>query len=183
MKAIAKALAAALVGMAMAGAPVLAQTVTIDYDHTVNFLKFKTYTWEKIHASDPDVESRISIAMARDMQGRYMTEVSKGGDVTLAAVEATQNKQEFASFYSDLGSDYSWQRPWGSAGFMDGQATLDDIPLDTLVVDMYDTKTHKLLWRGTVTQPVGGSEDKNEQRIDKSVTLLISKYPPKYKKP
>ena len=92
MKAIAKTLAAALVGMAMAGAPILAQTVTIDYDHTVNFLKFKTYTWEKIHASDPDVESRITLAMQRDMTGRYMTEVAKGGDVTLTAVEATQNK-------------------------------------------------------------------------------------------
>src|ERR1035441_10040186 len=66
MKAIAKTLAAALVGMAMAGAPILAQTVTIDYDHTVNFLKFKTYTWEKIHATDPDVESRITLAMKRD---------------------------------------------------------------------------------------------------------------------
>jgi hypothetical protein len=183
MKAIAKTLAAALVGMAMAGAPILAQTVTIDYDHTVNFLKFKSYTWEKIHASDPDVESRITAAMQRDMTGRYMTEVAKGGDVTLTAVEATQDKQEFTTFYNELGSGYAWQRPWGSAGFMDTQATLGDIPLDTLVVDMYDTKTHKLLWRGTVTQPVGGSEDKNDQRIDKAVTLLISKYPPKYKKP
>ena len=116
MKAIAKTLAAALVGMAMAGAPILAQTVTIDYDHTVNFLKFKTYTWEKIHASDPDVESRITLAMKRDMTGRYMTEVGKGGDVTLTAVEATQDKQEFTTFYKDLG-DYAWQRPWGSAGF------------------------------------------------------------------
>ena len=117
--------------MAMAGAPILAQSVTIDYDHTVNFLKFKTYTWEKIHASDPDVESRITLAMQRDMAGRYMTEVAKGGDVTLTAVEATQDKQEFTTFYKDLG-DYAWQRPWGSAGFMDTQATLGDIPLNTI---------------------------------------------------
>ena len=182
MKAIAKTLAAALVGMAMAGAPILAQTVTIDYDHTVNFLKFKTYTWEKIHASDPDVESRITLAMKRDMTGRYMTEVGKGGDVTLTAVEATQNKDEFTTFYKDLG-DYAWQRPWGSAGFMDTQATLNDIPLNTLVVDMYDTSTHKLLWRGTVVEPAGGTGDKEDQLMDKAVTLLINKYPPKYKKP
>ena len=117
--------------MAMAGAPILAQSVTIDYDHTVNFLKFKTYTWEKIHASDPDVESRITLAMKRGMTGRYMTEVGKGGDVTLTAVEATQDKQEFTTFYKDLG-DYAWQRPWGSAGFMDTQATLGDIPLNTI---------------------------------------------------
>jgi hypothetical protein len=48
---------------------------------------------------------------------------------------------------------------------------------------MYDTKTHQLLWRGAVTEPVTTSEDKNDRTIDHAVTLLISKYPPKYKKP
>ena len=182
MKVFARVLATALVGTAMAAAPVLAQTVTIDYDHTVNFLKFKTYTWTKLHATDPTVEDRITIALNRDMGGRYMTEVPKGGDVSIIAVEATQDKQEFTTFYNSLG-DFAWQRGWGSAGFLDSQATLDDVPVDTLIIDMYDTKTHKLLWRGTVTETVATSEDKNDQKIDKAVTLLIGKYPPKYKKP
>jgi hypothetical protein len=182
MKVFARVLATALVGTAMAAAPVLAQTVTIDYDHTVNFLKFKTYTWTKLHATDPTVEDRITIALNRDMGGRYMTEVPKGGDVSITAVEATQDKQEFTTFYNSLG-DFAWQRGWGSAGFLDAQATLNDVPVDTLIIDMYDTKTHKLLWRGTVTETVATSGDKNGQMIDKAVTLLIGKYPPKYKKP
>ena len=115
MKSFASVFATLLVGTALATAPVLAQTVTIDYDHSVNFLKFKTYTWEKVHATDPGVEDRITIALNRDMGGRYMTEVPKGGDVTITAVEATQDKQEFTTFYDSLGSDYTWQRPWGSA--------------------------------------------------------------------
>ncbi len=181
MKSIARVFATALFAAAMAAAPVLAQTVTIDYDHTVNFLKFRTYTWDKVHATDPTVEDRITIALNRDMTGRYMTEVAKGGDVTITAVEATQDKQEFTTFYNSLG-DFTWQRGWGSAGFLDAQASLNDVPLDTLIVDMYDTKTHKLLWRGTVTESVASSQDKNDQKIDRAVTLLISKYPPKYKK-
>ena len=78
MRFIARVLAAALFGTAMAAAPIPAQTVTIDYDHTVNFLKFKTYTWEKLHATDPSVEDRITIAINRDMAGRYMTEAANG---------------------------------------------------------------------------------------------------------
>jgi hypothetical protein len=181
MRSIARSLAVALFGVAISSAPVIAQTVTIDYDHSVNFPKFKTYTWEKVHATDPSVEGRITIAVNRDMGGRYMTEVSKGGDVTLTAVDATQDKQEFSTFYNSLGSDYNWQRPWGS-GFLNSEAGLEDIPINTLIIDMYDTKTHKLLWRGTVTEPVTGSEDKKDNTIDKAVTLLISKYPPKFKK-
>ena len=81
-------------------------------------------------------------------------------------------------------SDISWQRGWGSGGFLDNAATVKDVPLNTLVMDMYDTKTHKLLWRGTVTEPtiVTGSEDKKDNAIDKEVNLLISKYPPKLTK-
>jgi Domain of unknown function (DUF4136) len=182
MRNIARTLAIGLFAVAMAGTPILAQTPAIDYDHTVNFLKFKTYTWDKVHATDPAVESRITSALNRDMGGRYMTEVSKNGDLTITAVEATQDKQEFSTFYDGLGGDYSWQRPWGS-GFMDSQATLSDIPVATLVIDMYDTKTHKLLWRGTITLPAAEASSKEaDQKFDKAVTSLISKYPPKFKK-
>ena len=76
MRSIAKFLATTLIGVAVAGTPILAQTVTIDYDHSVNFLKYKTFTWDRVHATDPNVEDRITIAVNRDMAGRY---ISTGG--------------------------------------------------------------------------------------------------------
>jgi hypothetical protein len=181
MRSIAKTLATVIIGAAIAAVPLAAQTVTIDYDHTVNFLKFKTYTWGKIHATDPGAEDRITIAADRDLSQEYMSEASSGSDVTITAVQATHDKTEFSTFYDGL-DGYTWQRGWGAGGFLDTAATVEDIPVDTLVLDMYDTKTHKLLWRGIVTEPVGGSADKNDQKIDKGITLLLSKYPPKYKK-
>jgi hypothetical protein len=181
MRSIAQRLATALFVTVIAAAPALAQTVTIDYDHSVNFLKFRTYTWQKLHATDPGVEDRITIALNRDMQGRFMTEVANKGDVTITAVEATQDKAEFASFYNSL-SGFTWQSVTGMGGFLDAGTSLADVPLDTLIIDMYDTKTHVLLWRGAVTEPIAANEDKNDRTIDKAVTLLISQYPPKYKK-
>jgi hypothetical protein len=163
---------------AVAGAPLMAQTVTIDYDHTINFNKFRTYTWDKVYATDPNVEQRVVAAVNRDLAGRYMTEVSGSGDVTITAIDATQGKEEFSSFYGGLG-DLNWQRGWGSGGFLDSASSVQDIPVDTLVVDMYDTKTHKLLWRGTVTEPAAKTTDKNDQLMDKAVNELFNKYPPK----
>jgi hypothetical protein len=181
MRSIAKTLATAIIGAALAGVPVVAQTVTIDYDTSVNFLKFKTYTWGKIHSTAPGAEDRITIAADRDLAQRYMTEVDSNSDVTITAVDVTKDKEEFSAFYDGLG-DYTWQRGWGAGGFLDTAVTVQDIPVNTLVLDMYDSKTHKLLWRGVVTEPLTGNEDKNEQNIDKAVTLLIGKYPPKTKK-
>ena len=182
MTSITKMLATVLFGVAIAGTPILAQTVTIDYDHSVNFAKFKSYTWDRVHATDPAVEGRITLAVNRDMGGRYMSEAAKNGDVTIAVVEATQDKQEYASFYNGLGQ-FTWQRGWGSGGFLDMAATLQDVPLGTLVVDMYDTKTHKLLWRGTITLSASDISNKEaDQKADKAVTELIGKYPPKYTK-
>jgi hypothetical protein len=181
MTSIAKLLATTLFGVAMAGTPILAQTVTIDYDHSVNFLKLKTYTWAKVHATDPAVEGRITLAVNRDMGNRYMSETANNGDVTITAVEATQDKQEYTNFYSAV-NDISWQGGLVS-GFLDNAATLQDVPLHTLIIDMYDTKTHKLLWRGAYTLSLSDAGSKDEdQKYDKAVTQLIGKYPPKYTK-
>jgi len=181
MTSIVKFLATALFGAAITGAPILAQTVTIDYDHSVNFAKFKSYTWSGVHATDPSVEGRITIAVDRDMSGRFFHQQTKNGDVTIAVVEATRDKQEYADFYAKL-NDITWQRGWGSGGFLDTATTPQDVPLDTLVMDMYDTKTQKLIWRGVVTEPVAKSQDKNDQIMDRAVNLLFAKFPPKFVK-
>lgn len=182
MRSIARTLAATAFCIAMA-APILAQTVTIDSDPAIKFATFKTYTWKNVHATDPSVEKRITIAANRTLAGRYMKEAGSGGDITITAVEASQDKGEYATFYGTIG-DFLWQRGWGSGGFMDSQATLQDIPLNTLVVDMYDTKSYKLIWRGTITLPAADATSKEaDQKFDKAVTELISKYPPKYKQP
>ncbi len=130
MRSIARTLAATAFCIAIA-APILAQTVTIDSDPAIKFATFKTYTWKNVHATDPSVEKRITIAANRTLAGRYMKEAGSGGDITITAVEASQDKGEYATFYGTIG-DFLWQRGWGSGGFMDSQATLQDIPLNTL---------------------------------------------------
>ena len=178
---IAQRLAATLFVTVIAAAPALAQTPTIDYDHSVNFLKFKTYTWQKVHATDPSVEERITLAVKRDMEGRYMTEVAKGGDVTITAVEAAQSRAELVSFYNSL-DGFVWQSAAGVGGFLDAWTTVGEVPLGTLIIDIYDVHTHRLLWRGAITEPVVADQDKNDRTIDHAVTVLIGKYPPPFKK-
>jgi hypothetical protein len=182
MRSIAKMLAGVLFGAAFAAAPALAQAVNVDYDHSINFLKYKSYTLQKLHATDPGVETRLTIAIDRDLQARYLHPQDKDPDIIVAVVESNQDKTEYSTFFDSL-SGLSWERGWGSGGFLDSAATLQDIPAGTLVVNMWDGKTKKLIWRGIITEPASVISDKEaDQKMDKAVGQLLGQFPPKFKK-
>jgi len=49
---------------------------------------------------------------------------------------------------------------------------------DLLQVDMYDAKTKKLIWRGSVEDMIYDKEDKNEKNLDKGVARMFKEFPP-----
>ncbi len=161
-----------------AAVPAHAQAVSADYDQSVNFLKYKTYTVQKIHATDPGVENRLVIALDRDLQERYLHSNSANPDLIIAVVESNRDPAEYTNFYAGLGG-LSWERGWGS-GFMDGTSMVGDIKPGTLVLDMWDHKSGKLVWRGTITEPDSVTSSKEaDQKLDKAVGQLLAKFPPK----
>lgn len=162
---------------AFLSAPLLAQNVAIDYDHTYPFGKLKSYTWGKVQASDPEVEPRITAAVDRVLQGYGYHSAGNGANVIVTAVEATSPDQ-YSTFYGGL-SNLDWRRGWHGGTFSDTAADLKDVAPGTLVVDIYDASTGKLVWRGTAVEGVASKAKKNEDNIDKAVNKLFGKFPPK----
>jgi hypothetical protein len=158
------------------GAPLLAQ-VAQTYDPSEQFNKVKTYGWAKVETTDPLLEPRLTIALDRVLQGYGWHLVDKNPDVKISAVDAAKNSGEYARFYRSL-AGYPWRRGWGGGGFADGLTAPGKIVVGTLVVDIYRTSDHKLIWRGTAAQPEG-SQKKMEDAIDKSVNSMFNKFPPK----
>jgi hypothetical protein len=181
-KPFAKMLATALFCTVIAGAPAMAQAVNVDYDHTINFLKFKSYHLQKVHATDPNVESRLTIAVDRDLQSRYLHPVDNDPDLIIAVVESNQDAMDYTNFYAGL-NGLDWQRGFGGGGFLDSTKTVGDIPAGTLVLDMWDGKTKKLIWRGMITEPAAVTSNKEaDQKMDKAIGQLLAQFPPKFKK-
>ena len=52
----------------------------------------------------------------------------------------------------------------------------------TLVVEMADTKSKQLVWRGSVSDTISSKANRNISTLDKAVTKLFKEYPPKQKK-
>jgi hypothetical protein len=164
--------------------PLAAQDVKTDYDHKADFHAYHTFSFHKIHASDPLFESRIHDEIASQLTARGLQMVPSGGDLNIAAIGGMSTQQEYSTFYDGLGGfGFGWRgwRGWGGgwAGPGETTTTVTQIPVGTLVVDLYDHNTHQLVWRGTASDQLSNKADKNTKKLDKAIDKMFDKVPPK----
>jgi hypothetical protein len=155
--------------------PALAQKVQTDYDHSANFSQYHTYSWGPVHSSDPLFEQRIRDAVDRDLQAKGWQQVPDGGDVTVTAISTKRNHAEYTTFYNGMGPGWGW-RGWG--GGM-ATTTIQHVPVGTLVVDIYDSGSKHLVWRGEAQDTLSDKPEKNSQKLQKAVDKMFNKFPPR----
>jgi len=166
---------AASIGLTVALASVsFAQHVKTDYDHSANFGQYKTYSWEKVQTKDQLLVDRIKSAVNSALAAKGWTEVPTGGDVEVFAIETTQNQQTLDTFYSGFGGG----RRRGFGGFGDATTTVETYKVGTLVVDLFDAKTQKLIWRSSSSDTLSDKADKNTKNLDKGVNKMFQHFPP-----
>ena len=182
MMQVRRVFALGVAAMAMSAGVATAQKITTDYDHKADFHDLHTFSLYKVQASNQLVEGRLRDGLERELTSRGMQEVPSGGDVAVTAIGGTHNQQEYNSFYTGLGGGgFGWggRRGWGMGGFGDTTTTVSQIPVGTLVVDLYSGGTHQMIWRGTATTDLSSNPDKNAGKLTKALDKMFSKYPPK----
>jgi len=154
-----------------------AQQVKTDYDRSANFAQYKTYSWEQVKTKDPLEVDRIKSAVNAALAAKGWTQVDSGGDVSIVSMEITQNQQTLNTFYDGFGGGWGWRR-FGGGGFGEATTTTETYKVGTLVVDLFDSKTKKLLWRGTSSDTLSNNSNKNIKNMDKGVEKLFKQFPP-----
>lgn len=155
----------------------LAQQVKSDYDRSVNFNQYKTYSWGNIHTENPLWVARIRNAVDSALASKGWTEVEFGGSVSIMAMEITKTHRTLNTYYDNFGGG-GWR--WGGGiGFGDATTTEDTYRVGTLVVDLFDTNSKTLIWRGSASDTLSNKSDKNIKNLNKSVEKLFSRFPPK----
>jgi Domain of unknown function (DUF4136) len=149
-------------------------SVSTDYDHSVDFGRYKTYSWLRVEAGDSLWADRIMNDVDRQLAAKGWTRVPSGGDAVLAAFSSTQIQPTLRTFYDGFGGGWGWQ------GFADGIAitTVENTPIGTLVVDIFDSRTKKLIWRGTDAEALSHKPEKNEKKLEKEVEKIFKHFPP-----
>jgi hypothetical protein len=168
----------ALVGMTLVFAGMAsAQQVKTDYDRSANFALYKTYSWEHVETKDPLNVDRIKHAVNTVLAARGWTMVDSGADVAVVAMEITRDQQTLNTFYDGLGGGWGWRR-FGGGGFGEATTTTDTYTVGTVVVDLFDTKTKQLIWRGSASDTLSNNSDKNIKNLNESVDKMFKHFPP-----
>jgi len=167
-----------LMGMALLFAGTLsAQQVKTDYDRSANFGQYKTYSWEQVKTKDTLDVDRIKNAVNAALTAKGWTLVESGGDVSIVAMEITRNQQTLNTFYDGFGGGWGWRR-FGGGGFGQATTTTETYKVGTVVVDLFDTKTKQLIWRGAASDTLSNNSDKNIKNLDKGVEKMFKNFPP-----
>jgi hypothetical protein len=154
-----------------------AQQVKTDYDRSANFAQYKTYSWEQVKTKDALDVDRIKTAVNAALAAKGWTQVESGGDVSIVAIEMTRDQQTLNTFYDGFGGGWGWRR-FGGGGFGDATTTTETYKVGTVVVDLFDTKTKQLIWRGSSSETLSNNSDKNIKNLDKGVEKMFKNFPP-----
>jgi hypothetical protein len=145
--------------------------VRVDYDHHANFERYRTYSWAKVETPNSLWDERVKEAIDRALLSKGWTPVPDGGDISIVAVGTTKEKRTLRTFYDGFDG---WL--WG--GFADATTYEDTYEVGTLIVDMFDTRTKKLIWRGSASDVVSSKPDKNIKELEKAVDKMFAHFPP-----
>jgi hypothetical protein len=138
-----------------------------DFDAGTKFSNYTTYAWrESPPTSHHDLIVRTVDA---ELSAKFLRRVQANPDLYLV-YHASMDPLTFNM--SEHGYSYGPQWQWGGSLKTDG--AVQTYPQATLVIDLWDAKTQRLIWRGVATDIVGKEPGKVTQEIQK----MFLKYPP-----
>ena len=153
----------------------LAQSLTYDFDRSMDFRRIRTYAWLRGTVLDDDLNHR-RIVEAIDGQLR-----SKG----LRKIEAHAHPDVLVAYHASFDTDLrieGFSSGWGGyrfAGARSGTARAEDILRGTLAIDMVDALSNTIVWRAMASKDidVNAKPEKREKNINKTVAKLFQSYP------
>jgi len=148
----------------------LADKVTTDWDHRVNFSKYKTFMWiDKPQTDEPFMKDRIMAAVTGQLSFRGLRQVSSGAPLAIGAILATEQKHTWATYYS--GSGWGWDGGWSTTQ----EKTYE---VGTLTVDLFDAKSKKLVWQGVSVDTLSRKPEHRTRDYYESIEKMFKHFPP-----
>jgi len=159
--------------------PAGAQDVTRDWDKSYNFATIRTFA-VKIGTSWGNAlsEERIRGDVTQALAAKGWTAAPEdSADAIVVLHGATDTKHSVSTFYDGWGG---WGY-YGGGGMGSSTTMVSDYKVGTLVADIFDAKTKKLIYRGSASDEISDNPSKNVSKGTKAVQKMFKDFPPKEK--
>jgi hypothetical protein len=158
-----------------------AQSVKTDFDPSVNFGEIKSYFWVK---TDPipnnDLQNGRVVAAIDQWLGSkgWKKNSTPQGDIAVIVNISTAERKSLDTFYSGFGGGYGYYGGW-HGGMGSSTTSVQTYTDGTMVVDLFNAQTRKLVWRGIATDTLSKDPKKNANKINKAAEKMFKKdFPP-----
>lgn len=152
--------------------------VKTNYDKNFNYSQIKTF-YVKIGTSwdNPTNENYAKAAVAKELTAKGWTQApdEASADALVMIHGATETRHTMQNFYAGGYGGYDWS---GGPGAV---VATKEVPfkVGTGVIDIFETKTKKLIFRGMAEDELSQKGSDNQAKIDKAVSMMFKDFPPK----
>lgn len=155
-----------------------AQKIKVQYDKSLDFAKFKTYSIDTVdNASKPMLRLAIQAAVEHDLNRLGLTKVPNNPDLYVEMYGAVDNDMTF--HYHD--AVYGGYNPPVNSIILwhdiPGTTTTVVIHKGELVVDLIDANRKQLVWRGVAKQKLSDQRDEVVDQVNTAVEKMFLQYP------
>jgi uncharacterized protein DUF4136 len=164
---------ALLVLAALGAQGVRAQKITMEFDQTMDFSKYKTFAIRdgQLNSNNPALNSplvkkQIEADIQNDLTAKGLTMVTSGpSDLNIRYTFGSARKTEIEAYPAGW---YGWGTRYVRVPYAEG----------TLVIDLRDPTTRSLVWRAIAAEDKSDAS-KLQGKLDSMVKKSFDKYPPK----
>jgi len=168
-------------------------SVNYDFNQQTDFTKYNTFDWlpfPKDMKVDELNRARFVTAVEDNLAGKGINQNTSNPDFVIATHFGKENKVDITNWgytYAPSGyyRGYGYRHP-GNYGYAGSYASTGGVSVyeyeqGTLILDVVDAKTKKLIWRATakaIVSPASTPEKQNE-KIKNAVREILENFPPK----
>jgi hypothetical protein len=153
------------VGLALSGAAAGAVEIKVNYDRRADFTRYKTWRWRKgTPAPDRVADKQVRDAIESGLAARGLSRVESRGDLQVVYRRREQDRRGEARLQAAVLRGSGQRIRYLSVG--------------TLLLDMIDASSGKVVWRGEAQDATTPAPRAIERMIDEGIAQLLQDFPP-----
>ena len=168
-------------------------SVNVDYDETINFSALRSFTLKTAPQKPTDdprldsalVQQRITAAIERNLLNKGLIKKDKQADMQVSYWFNVKQEIETSGSSVHIGVGTFSRRTAVGFGYGFPASDVQSYDRGILTIDITDSKTNKLLWRGSSGRRLydGSTPDESKKIINEIVNEILELFPPQKKEP